>query len=240
MKTALKWIVGIGCVLFGLMAFATSILGGILFLIAGAFLIPPIFDKINSGGKINRTLKIVIPVIGIFAGFMTVGISASDEVEEAMQKIEEKKKEEYSKLTQEQKDSIATAERIADSLKVVERQKEAELKRQKEIEARKKNTISARDLYANYDANEVSADQNFKNKTFYVTGIVEEIKKDFMNDIYVTLKTGQMFSYVNCYLDDEKTASELRKGQKVTFKGKCKGMVVTVVTMEDCEIAENL
>ena len=240
MKLALKWIFGIGCFLFGLMAFATSIIGGILFLIAGAFLIPPIFDKINSGGKINRTLKIVIPIVGIFAGFMAVGISGVGEVDKAMDKIKEKKKEEYAKLTQVQKDSIANVERINDSIKVADRQKEAELKRQNEIEARKKNTISASDLYANYDANEVSADQNFKNKTFYVTGIVEEIKKDFMDDIYVTLKTGQMFSFVNCYLDDEKTAAKLRKGQRVTFKGKCKGMVVTLVTMQDCEIAENL
>jgi len=240
MKLALKWIFGIGCFLFGLMAFATSIIGGILFLIAGAFLIPPIFDKINSGGKINRTLKIVIPIVGIFAGFMAVGISGVGEVDKAMDKIKEKKKEEYAKLTQVQKDSIANVERINDSIKVADRQKEAELKRQNEIEARKKNTISAADLYANYEANEVSADENFKNKTFYVTGIVEEIKKDFMDDIYVTLKTGQMFSYVNCYFDDKKVAAKLKKGQRVTFKGKCKGMVVTLVTMKDCEIAENL
>jgi len=188
MKTALKWIFGIGCLLFGIMAFATSIIGGILFLIAGAFLIPPIFDKINSGGKINRTLKIVIPIVGIFAGFMAVGIAGVGEVDKAIDKINEKKKEEYAKLTQEQKDSITNLERINDSIKIADREKEAELKRQKEIEARKKNTISAADLYANYDANEVSADENFKGKTFYVTGIVEEIKKDFMNDIYVTLK----------------------------------------------------
>ncbi len=61
-----------------------------------------------------------------------------------------------------------------------------------------------------------------------------------MNDIYVTLKTGEMFTWVNCYLDDENKAAKLRKGQRVTFKGKCDGMVVTVVTMKDCELVKNL
>lgn len=131
-------------------------------------------------------------------------------------------KESEIQLAQVQKDSIAKVEKT-------------EL-----YEQRKSQTISAKYLYANYEANEVSADQNFKNKTFYVTGVVKEIKKDFMDDIYVTLKTGQMFSYINCYLDDEKTAANLKKGQRVTFRGKCKGMVVTLITIKDCEIVENL
>lgn len=240
MKKALKWIVGSGCILFGISTITTSVIGGILFLIAGTFLIPPLFEKLNSNGKINRTLKIVVPVAGIFIAFIMVGMSATDEINSASKEREEKKKEAFTNLTQEEKDSIAKAERINDSLKVVERQKQAELEKQKGIEERKKNTVTASQLYAAYDANEVSADQNFKNKTFYVTGIVEEIKKDFMGDIYVTLKTGDYFSYVNCYLDNEDLAAKLKKGQRVTFKGTCKGMVITLVTMEDCELVDNI
>lgn len=240
MKIILKWIFGIGCVLFGLIAFETSIIGGFFFLIAGAFLIPPIFNKINRSRKINRILKIVIPIVGIFTGFIAVGVSASEEVDSAMQKNMEREKEEYAKLTTAQKDSIIIVERISDSIKVEERKKVVELKRQNEIQVQKNNTISARNLYARYEANEVRADESFKNKTFYVTGIVEEIKKDFMGDIYVTLKTGQMFSYVNCYFDDKKVAAKLKKRQRVTFRGKCKGMVVTLVTMEDCEMVDNI
>jgi hypothetical protein len=241
MKTVIKWIFGVGSILIGIMAFTDSIVvGGVLFLIAGAFLIPPIFDKINGGGKISRPMKIAIPIIGIFAGMMAIGGAGIDDVKQEQAATEKKEKEEYAQLSPEQKDSIASVERIADSLKVANRKREAEQKRLNEIEARKKNTITAADLYASYDANEVSADENFKNKTFYVTGIVEDIKKDFMDDIYVSLKTGQMFTSVSCYFDDKKVAASLKKGQRVTFKGKCKGMIVTLVTMEDCEIAENL
>lgn len=138
-------------------------------------------------------------------------------------------KEPKIQLTQAQKDSVAKVEK--------EKLKAEKIKL---YEQRKSQTISAKNLYANYEANEVSADQNFKGKSFYITGIVDEIKKDFMGDIYVTLKTGQMFTWVHCYLDDEKTAAKLSKGQKVTFKGECDGMVVTIVSMKDCEIAKNL
>lgn len=238
MKNVLKWMVGIGCILTGIITLFASIIGGVLFLIAGAFLIPPIFDKINSSGKINRTFKIIVPVLGIFFAFIVLGMSANND--SALKDIEKGKTESYSNLTQKEKDSFNRLKKTNDSLKIVEQQIQAELKKQSEIETRKKNTISASQLYAAYDANEVSADQNFKNKTFFVTGTVEEIKKDFMNDIYVTLKTDQYFSYVNCYLDNEELAAKLNKGQTVTFKGTCKGMVVTLVTMKDCELVDNI
>ena len=240
MKTALKWIVGIGCLLFGIMSITTSVIGGLLFLIAGAFLIPPIFEKINTSGKINRTLKIIIPIFGIFVAFILVGMSASKEVETAFKEIERKKAKAYANLTEEEKDSIENEKRVKDSLKIVEEQKQIELKKQREIDERKKSTISSKQLYSAYDANEVNADQNFKDKSFYVTGTVEEIKKDFMGDIYVTLETGELYSFVHCYFDDENTAAKLNKGQKVTFKGICKGMVMTSVTMKDCKLVDNI
>ena len=116
LKTILKWIFGVVSIIFGLTGFSTSIIGGGLLLIAGAFLIPPFFDKINSNGKISRTLKIAIPIVAVFTGLMAVGISTSGEVNKAMQKIKEKKKEEYAKLTPGQKDSIAEIKRIKNEL----------------------------------------------------------------------------------------------------------------------------
>jgi ABC-type multidrug transport system fused ATPase/permease subunit len=240
LKIILKWILGILCIIFGIFSIKESIIASILFTIASIFLIPPIFQKINKNQKINRVIKNIIPIIAVFAAFMAIGVSGIGDTTETANKIKEKEKEEYAKLTEAQKDSIDNVKSVSDSLRVAEKQKEEKLKRQKEIEKIKKNTISSSQLYAAYDANEVSADQNFKNKTFYVTGIVEEIKKNIMGNIYVTLKTGQMFSYVNCYFDNENAAANLKKGQRVTFKGKCAGMVITLVTMEDCEIKENI
>jgi hypothetical protein len=116
-------------------------------------------------------------------------------------------------LTQAQKDSIAKAE-------------------QEEI---KKNTITASQLVAEYEANEVSADNNFKGKTFYVSGTVADIGKDVLNHIYVTLNSDNIIRKVQCYFEDAETAAKLNKGDKVTFKGTCKGLMMNVL-MKDCTL----
>jgi hypothetical protein len=172
-------------------------------------------DTIAKWWKITATVLIGLIVIA------NLGDDSTSTENSTTEKTTIQKEPEI-ELTQAQKDSIVKVEKA------------------KLYEQRKSQTVSAKNLYASYEANEVSADQNFKGKTFYITGIVDDIKKNFMNDIYVTLKTGKMFTSVHCYLDDEKTAAKLKKGQRVTFRGKCDGMVVTMVTMKDCEIAKNL
>jgi hypothetical protein len=116
-------------------------------------------------------------------------------------------------LTQAQKDSIAKAE----------------------LEEIKKNTITASALIAEYEANEVSADNNFKGKTFYVSGTVADIKKDVLNHIYVTLNTDNIIRKVQCYFEDAETAAKLSKDMKVTFMGKCGGLMMNVL-MKDCKL----
>ena len=114
-------------------------------------------------------------------------------------------------LTQAQKDSVKKAE-------------------EEEI---KKNTITAKQLTAAYDDNEVSADNNFKGKTFYVSGTVTDIKKDILDHIYVTLEGNEMFKQVQCYFEDKDTAGKLQKGMTATFQGKCEGLMMNVL-MKNC------
>jgi len=211
--------------LFALIIFASFIL-----LIIG--LISPktslFWDKKNTPTRKRSSL---IYGLTLLASFVLFGMFMDDSKynKNSTSNTSTKTKEEKTKkediapeLSQKQKDSIEKAKKL------------------KLYNERKNQTISAKDLYASYAANEVSADKNFKGKTFYVSGRIEEIKKDFMNDIYVTLKTGEMFSYIHCYLDDENVAAELHKNQKVTFKGKCDGMVLTSVVMKNCEFVKNL
>lgn len=100
-------------------------------------------------------------------------------------------------------------------------------------------TISAIDLVKEYQNNEVRADEKFKGKNFYVEGIVGDIKKDILNNIYVTLKGNEMFSEVQCYFDDKAAASHLEKGMRITFLGKCDGLMMNVM-MKNCKLVENL
>ena len=118
-------------------------------------------------------------------------------------------------LTQAQKDSISKAEKA------------------KELEEIKKSTFTAKQLMDEYEANEVSADNNFKGKTFYVSGKIKDIKKDVLNHIYVTLDAGGLVRQVQCYVEDAETASKLTKGLQVTFKGTCDGLMINVL-MKDC------
>ena len=101
----------------------------------------------------------------------------------------------------------------------------------------KRNTISAQDLTAAYEANEVAADEKFKDRTLYVSGIITDIKKDILGDIYVTLRGDGMFREVQCFFEDKETAAQMQKGMKVTFKGKCDGLMMNVL-MKDCTLVQ--
>jgi hypothetical protein len=114
---------------------------------------------------------------------------------------------------------------------------EAKYKAQAAQEAKERadQTIKAPELVSVYQENEVKADKAFKGKTFYVTGTIEDIKKDITDDIYVTLEGDGVLRQVQCYFDNEDIAADFRKGQRVTFKGKCDGLMMNVL-MKDCTL----
>ena len=148
-----------------------------------------------------------------------------------------KKTAKSNNTTQPQAETIASSD-IPKKPEISEAQKDsiAKAEKEKELEEIKNNTISAKQLTAAYLANEVNADNNFKGKTFYVSGRVVAIKKDILDKIYVTLEGDEMFREVQCYFDDNETASKLQKGMKVTFKGECDGLMMNVL-MKNCVLA---
>ena len=95
--------------------------------------------------------------------------------------------------------------------------------------------VTASELYRAYEANEVSADQQYKGKRLLITGVVENIGKDVMDNPYVALKI-DFLKGVNCYFDDEnnKVLSQLNKGQKIQIIGTCAGLTLTDVVVKDC------
>ena len=92
-------------------------------------------------------------------------------------------------------------------------------------------TVSARQLYADYEANGVAADEKYKGKVLQVTGVVNTIDRDIMDKIYVTLKGNQYFGDIQCFFAESHigTASQLSKGQTITVKGKCDGKLMNVM-----------
>lgn len=170
-------------------------------------------DNVSKGWKIGVTILIAILVI--------IGFSDNGKESSKGEAANSSQQNTTVALTQEQKDSIANVDM------------------KNEIDNRKNQTITAHDLTQQYISNEVRADENFKGKSFYVEGTVTDIKKDIMDDIYVTLDGAEILREVQCYFDDKNTASQLEKGMRVTFYGRCDGLMMNVI-MKDCKIVDNL
>lgn len=92
--------------------------------------------------------------------------------------------------------------------------------------------VTAEKLFSEYEANEIAADQKYKDKVVVVTGTVEEIAKDLTGDIYVTLSTGEMsVGSIQCFFSDDHVndAAKLSKGQTATIKGMCEGKMMNIL-----------
>ena len=90
------------------------------------------------------------------------------------------------------------------------------------------HTVTATKLYTEYDDNEVAADLKYKDKVITVSGVVDDIAKDILDDIYVTLKGDEYFGTVQCFFSDSHTnkAASLKKGDRLTIKGLCTGTLM--------------
>lgn len=138
-----------------------------------------------------------------------------------------------------QKNKPATEESIMNDPNLSAKEKEALLAKRKAKfdKDRVKNTILATDLAEEYENNEVSADAKYKNKIFFVDGVVEDISKSIFDKVTVTLVGYDMFGSVTCYVNDAKKVMTLSKGMRIVVRGRCDGTMIGV-NMEDCEIIE--
>ncbi|HDU6133106.1 TPA: hypothetical protein RFX09_002915 [Klebsiella aerogenes] len=78
---------------------------------------------------------------------------------------------------------------------------------------------TAKDLSAMYEENEVAADDKIGGRKVEVTGIVQDITKNFANDVIVRFESGNRFMPASLSMEDtEKSkASKLKKGQKIAI-----------------------
>jgi hypothetical protein len=90
--------------------------------------------------------------------------------------------------------------------------------------------LSAAQLFAEYEANEVAADVKYKDKVALISGVVDDIGKDFLDTPYITLVGGQFWG-VQCMFADKEVPglAKLSKGDTVSVKGKVDGMLVNVL-----------
>jgi len=92
--------------------------------------------------------------------------------------------------------------------------------------------VTAADLAAVYESNEVKADQTYKGKMVEVTGTVDNIGVS-IGQTYVVLSNGKEYSIVGvqCFFKSESEiakVAELKKGDSVTIQGKVDGKSINV------------
>lgn len=94
---------------------------------------------------------------------------------------------------------------------------------------------SARGLVYEYEQNEVASDSKYKGKILRVRGAVGDIKKDILDELYVTLEAGDPIRSVQCYFDKEHSGAlaKLSKGASISIRGRCDGLMMNVI-LKDC------
>ena len=89
--------------------------------------------------------------------------------------------------------------------------------------------ITALELLAIYDENEIAADAQFKGRILDITGQIADFRVSLFNSQTLTFGDGSLYAlkYVSCSFSDEEAEKliPLRKGQTVTARGKVDGMM---------------
>lgn len=98
-------------------------------------------------------------------------------------------------------------------------------------------SITARQLYQEYSDNEIAADAKYENQWLEVSGTVQSIGKDILDDMFVSLETGDIIGSVQCMLEDSEfeKAAALNEGQSITMIGKNDGLLLNVI-LRKCTI----
>lgn len=96
----------------------------------------------------------------------------------------------------------------------------------------------AENLYKDYDANEVAADEKYKGKLIAVTGTIQSINKDAFGNVVVRLNTSNQFMGVVAVIisTDERSAARLEKHKIVWLYCEGSGRVVGSPTLKNCHI----
>lgn len=93
--------------------------------------------------------------------------------------------------------------------------------------------VTAKDLYNDYNINQVNADNNYKGKVVILTGEVSNITSTG-DEICIGL-LGNSITQFSCYFDNNQSNSigELRKGQTITIEGRLRGKSWNIC-IDDC------
>ena len=98
-------------------------------------------------------------------------------------------------------------------------------------------TVSALDLFTEFESDENLSNEKYLDKVVGVSGTVQEVKEED-GVTSVTLNSGGMFGVI-CQLDQltEHKRTTFAIGENVSFKGICTGLLMDVVLVRCVEVS---
>lgn len=97
--------------------------------------------------------------------------------------------------------------------------------------------VQATELAAAYVANEIAADQKYKDRYWLVSGTVTSIGKEILDNPYIILQGESDLRAVQAVFDKEHEAklASLQKGQQVRVRCRVRGLMMHV-QLDDCRM----
>lgn len=91
-----------------------------------------------------------------------------------------------------------------------------------------------------YKTNQVSADQQYEGKLVEMTGVIDTIGKDILDEAYVTFQTDEQYALdkVQCMFNAKNEAQLVTfvPGQTITVQGTVSGVVILGPLVRDCKV----
>jgi hypothetical protein len=99
-------------------------------------------------------------------------------------------------------------------------------------------TVTADQLASEYKSNEVAADAKYKGKVVIVSGTVQDIGKDVMDDAYIIIGGEKLLDSVQCFFTEgqQSSVARLSKGQHVRVKGEVGGKMIVNILVSKCTL----
>lgn len=100
--------------------------------------------------------------------------------------------------------------------------------------------VTAQRLFSDYRANEVAADAKYKDKWLAVTGQVDSVKKDILDNVFVSLRTQNRFMSAHAQMAKSNLGqvAQLKRGQEVMLLCAGGGLLLGSPVLDKCRIVE--
>lgn len=184
------------------------------------------------------------------AGNQIKSIACSMEIDNL--KIEQRK--EYNNFVEKYQNNNLTVSlnedefRLKESCKKIETKKDETNDIRNRVQLRKEEVqirsnlipqIKIHSILADYENNEIRADNKYRHKKIQTTGIIIDMGRDLVDKLYVTLGTGKFFELpaIQAYFSDEmsRELGKLQKGTNLTIRCSVDGLLMNVI-MSNCTI----